>query len=233
VHDRLVGPDGPLRVAVLIEVEAVEANLLDRAAQISSEMRKPPGVGRVDEGQEVSESVWLPRSREQRDIPPVGPFVISHCIDGGITERPASNVMQHGDQLSDGLERYALAERIVVALTAAEQVGMTIRPVVEQNVRQMQTSSVIGHRSDLTLRTVVSNEPVTAAVDAGGDDFEGRSCRLAPCGDLDAVATRCARAEADETSIRHVERGDLVAEVQQSSYPRTTQVAHFDDDIVF
>ena len=121
-----------LRIAVLVEVEAVEAEP-SRGPADRRGSAPPPRIGRVDEPQEIAETVRRPdgvssAAYDQR------PFVVADTVDGGVSERVARRPVHRLDQSADARQRDRLLERVVVVLAAAEQVGMPVRPVVELHV---------------------------------------------------------------------------------------------------
>ena len=137
VDDLAVGADGHLRVAVLVEVEAVEADLARGSRHVCGEVLKPARMGGIDDAQEVGERVRLPHRIQQGRILPLLPFVIADTVHGRVADRPRARRPQRLDEGAYGRQGNRLVQGVVVFLSPTQQVGVPIRPVVELDAGQM------------------------------------------------------------------------------------------------
>ena len=81
-----VGADGPLGVAILVEMEAVEAERLGGLAEIGSEVGEPVGCRRIEDEQEIAERIGLAIRLEQRLVLPAVPFLRADRIDRRVAD---------------------------------------------------------------------------------------------------------------------------------------------------
>ena len=164
VDDLPIGADGRLRVAVLVEMEAVEADLARGRRNVCREVGEPARVRRIDDAQEVSERVRLPRRIQQGRVLPLFPLVIADAVHGRVANRPRAHRAQGLDEGAHGREGNRLIEGVEVLLSPAQQIRVPIRPVVELNAGQVQATRETGHGPGVLSRTEGRDETVTQAL---------------------------------------------------------------------
>ena len=120
-------------------------------------------------------------------------------------------------------------------ISAADEVGVPVGPVVELHRGEMQTSGEVDDRSRIATRPVVGDEPVAQTAAGSFKDLHGGSVRATGERQLDAVAAGWQAAERD-LCIRigidlHVE--DHVAEVEhRDEGSGAGEAPYLDDDVV-
>jgi hypothetical protein len=70
----------------LIQVEALEAHLLNAFLKVSDEVRKPRPSGRVDNLKETTQLIGGPIALHECSVFPLVPVFISDAIDSGVSE---------------------------------------------------------------------------------------------------------------------------------------------------
>ena len=164
IDDLTVGADRHLRVAVLVEVEAIEADLARSSRHVCGEVLKPARMGGIDDAQEVSERVGFPRRIQQGRILPLLPLVIADAIHGRVADRPRARRPQRLDKSAHGRQGNRLVQSVEVFLSPAQQVGVPIRPVVELDTGQVQATRETGHGLDVLSRTEGGDETVAQSI---------------------------------------------------------------------
>jgi hypothetical protein len=228
VDGHTVGSHRPLRVAVLVEVEPVEPDRIDRRGELAGEAGLPVLGGRVDEEEEVAERIGSAARRQQGIVPPVAPLLRADRVHRGVAQRPGADRLDRVRQRPHGVERNGLAERIVVEFAAAEQVGMAVRPVVELDVGEVQAAHGVGEAGRVASGAEVHGEAVPHPR-FGTDEHRGARHGIRGL-QLDAVAAGRQCPEADVAAPVHDPR-DLVAQAPHRD--RAARVAaDLDDDLV-
>ena len=81
-----VGASCILWVSILIQVEALEAHLLNALLKVSDEVCKPFPGGRVNNLKETTQFIGSPIALHECGILPLVPLFISDAIDSGVSE---------------------------------------------------------------------------------------------------------------------------------------------------
>ena len=225
VDDLAVGADGHLRVAVLVEVKAVEANLARAGRDICREVLKPARVGGVDDAQEVSEGVGFPRRIQQGGVLPLLPLVIADAVHGRVADRPSARRPQRLDKSAHGRQGNRLVQSVEVFLSPAQQVGVPIRPVVELDAGQVQATRETGHGLDVLSRTEGGDETVAQSIRCRRAHLHGARRTRRRLGD--AVPADAQFSQIDEAGAPAANLAHRLAQVGDDE---VTRVGGFDED---
>ncbi len=160
IDDSVVGPDGHLRVAILVEMEPVETDRLHGRREVRPEVFRPVRRGRVDQAQEVAESVRHAGGGQQGVVLPGRPLGIAHPVDRRVTQRVRPGQMRGVDQPAHRLQRHRLPQRVGVLLPAAEKVGVPKGPVVELDPGEVQPAYQLQEPGGVAAGSEVHDEAV-------------------------------------------------------------------------
>ena len=208
-------------------MEAVEADLARGSRDVCGEVLKPARMGRIDDAQEVSERVRLPRRIQQGRVLPLLPFVIADAIHGRVADRLRAHRPQRLDEGAHGREGNRLVQGVEVLLSPTQQIRVPIRPVVELNPSQVQATRETGHGLDVLSRAEGRDETVTQSVRRRRAHLE--SARRAGRGLGDAVPANAQFSQVDEAGAG---TGNLAHHLAQVGDDEVARVGGLDEDLL-